>query len=449
MYERAITVRNAGGSLVGWDPAAEDGWHRWKEDGIAAGTAVTLNVGTFFIPVAGQISAGLKAGSIGARVARIAGVGAELAVQGGSWAVRGSVKLVTGLRTAVARFDLDGLVTTTRAGQVVDAGAGIRRLNPGGLVNAMTDAPHAAPGAAAHTPVHEALFGRDTMPDLGTGTPTAPDGRLPVHDLHPGGPAQAAPRFSPPVSESPQAPARDNGHPAGPSDVTAGIGGSRLDVPPDVSTPAHRALEQLTHNGAERGPGWRHNTEVAVDPHYGHRPALAGDDLPSYAKPPMEVSEDVAAVGGAVDQAWGRDAVDDHPLTRSEWVERYVDETGHIRRPLNDGAVPGTKFIFDDPTVFAEMFGTELDRIGEPRGFFLGIPPGTPWAQRSLTPDTLGSRVFQYFFDAAAASREGVEIQVSQVARAFGQPGGGIQVQFLLDGVGVPVNDMLTRGVLA
>ena len=125
-----------------------------------------------------------------------------------------------------------------------------------------------------------------------------------------------------------------------------------------------------------------------------------------------------------------------------------MDETGQIRRPLNGGAVPGTKIIFDDPTVFAEMFGTELDRIGEPRGFFLGIPPGTPWAQRSLTPDTLGSRVFQYFFDAAAASREGVEIRVSQVARAFGQPGGGIQVQFLLDGVGVPVNDMLTRGVL-
>ncbi|MDM8084225.1 TNT domain-containing protein [Cellulomonas cellasea] len=94
------------------------------------------------------------------------------------------------------------------------------------------------------------------------------------------------------------------------------------------------------------------------------------------------------------------------------------------------------------------MFGTELDRVGEPHGFFLGIPPETPWAQRSLTPDTLGSDVYQYTFDAVAAAREGVEIQVSHVAKAFGQPGGGIQVQFLENGVGVRVNEMLRRGVL-
>ncbi|WP_147525144.1 hypothetical protein [Cellulomonas timonensis] len=175
IYDRATVARNAGGSLVGWDPSAEGGWHRWKEDGIAAGAGLALNVGTFFIPVAGQVGAGLKAGSIGARVARIAGAGAELAVQGGSWAVRGGVKIVTGLRTAVTRFDLNGLMPGARAGQLVDAGAGIR-LNPGGLVNAMTDASHAAPSGAAHVPVREALFGRDTAPDLDTGARTAPDG---------------------------------------------------------------------------------------------------------------------------------------------------------------------------------------------------------------------------------------------------------------------------------
>jgi hypothetical protein len=72
----------------------------------------------------------------------------ELAVQGGSWAVRGGVKIVTGLRTAVTRFDLNGLMPGARAGQLVDAGAGIR-LNPGGLVNAMTDASRAAALALA------------------------------------------------------------------------------------------------------------------------------------------------------------------------------------------------------------------------------------------------------------------------------------------------------------
>ncbi|WP_066587947.1 TNT domain-containing protein [Cellulomonas timonensis] len=463
MYERATVARNAGGSLVGWDPTAEDGWHRWKEDGIAAGTSVALNVGTFFIPVAGQVGAGLKAGSIGARVARVAGAGAELAVQGGSWAVRGGVKVVTGLRTAVTRVDLDGLMPGARAGQLVDAGAGIR-LNPGGLVNAMTDASHAAPSGAAHVPVREALFGRDTAPDLDTGARTAPDGphstregqsppasgEAPaVRDPHPAGPARdsAAPHPTAPAPESPHAPGGDSEHPNGHPDVPAGHADSGPDTPPDTPTPA-RALEQLTRNGAERGPGWRHGAEVPIDLQYGDRAPRPGVDMPSYVEPPAQVSEDVGAVGGSVDQAWGVDAVDEHPLTRSEWVERYVDEYGELRRPLNDGAVPGTKIIFEDPTLFAEMFGTKLDRVGKPGGVFLGVPPGTPWAQRSLTPDTLGSRVFQYAFDAAAAAREGVEIQVSQVAKAFGQPGGGIQVQFLQDGAEVIVQKMMDAGVL-
>ncbi|MDM8084224.1 TNT domain-containing protein [Cellulomonas cellasea] len=113
------------------------------------------------------------------------------------------------------------------------------------------------------------------------------------------------------------------------------------------------------------------------------------------------------------------------------------------------GAVPGTKIVFEDPTLFAEMFGTELDRVGEPGGSFLGVPPGTPWAQRSLTPDTLGSAVHQYTLDATASARHGVTIQVSQVAEAFAQPGGGIQVQFLQHGGRVSVSEMSgTRGAV-
>ena len=49
MGERAETVAGLG-ALVGYDSAAEDGWHKWKEDGVAAGTGAVLSVGTFFIP---------------------------------------------------------------------------------------------------------------------------------------------------------------------------------------------------------------------------------------------------------------------------------------------------------------------------------------------------------------------------------------------------------------
>src|SRR5664279_1399472 len=88
MGERAETVAGLG-ALVGYDSSAEDGWHTWKEDGVAAGTGAVLSVGTFFIPGAGEVGAdGLKAGSIGARVGRIAATGADLAVQGGGWLVK-------------------------------------------------------------------------------------------------------------------------------------------------------------------------------------------------------------------------------------------------------------------------------------------------------------------------------------------------------------------------
>ncbi|MBO3095618.1 hypothetical protein [Cellulomonas dongxiuzhuiae] len=164
MYDRAVTVRNAGGALVGWDPNAKDGWHAWKEDGLAAGTSAVLSVGTFFIPGAGQVGAGLKAGSVGARVARVSGAVSEFAVQGGSWVVKGGVKVVTGLRTAF-KFDLDGFGGGFGP-QVAVAGAGAGvRVNPfAGLLNAMTEGPSTSAGTAGRTPVRDAFFGPREAP---------------------------------------------------------------------------------------------------------------------------------------------------------------------------------------------------------------------------------------------------------------------------------------------
>ncbi len=121
---------------------------------------------------------------------------------------------------------------------------------------------------------------------------------------------------------------------------------------------------------------------------------------------------------------------------------------GNVRWPDNGGAVPGTKVVFNDAAAFTAAFGAWLDRVGEPTGYFLGVPPGTPWEQRSITPDTLGGKVFGYALDPTAASREGIEIHVSRVAPAFGQPGGGIQVQFLRGRAELTVNDLIAKGVL-
>ncbi|MDR3068938.1 MAG: hypothetical protein LBU50_05495, partial [Cellulomonas sp.] len=50
LYDRAVVVRDAGASLVGYDPYAPDGdgWHTWRDEPWRAGTATVANVGTFF-----------------------------------------------------------------------------------------------------------------------------------------------------------------------------------------------------------------------------------------------------------------------------------------------------------------------------------------------------------------------------------------------------------------
>lgn len=200
MYDRAVTLRNAGGALVGWDPNAEDGWHAWKEDGLAAGTAAVLNVGTFFIPGAGQVTGGLKAGSAGAKLALITGKAAEFAVQGGSWLVRGGVKVIVGLDSALAKvvsglgrlgdnIQLPGPQLATAGGGAV-AGGGSISLR--GLLTAMvSDAGSRGtpPTVRPHTPLSDATFGPRpgaAVPDVTP--PTRPSGSTALPDVDGSGP---------------------------------------------------------------------------------------------------------------------------------------------------------------------------------------------------------------------------------------------------------------------
>lgn len=115
---------------------------------------------------------------------------------------------------------------------------------------------------------------------------------------------------------------------------------------------------------------------------------------------------------------------------------------GGIRWPDNGGAVPGTQVTFTDPQAFVDTFGGRLDRVGEPRGSFLGAPPGALWPERAITPDTLEARVNSYVLDPMIAAATGVEVHVSEVAPAFGQPGGGLQVQFFRGADAVSVAEL-------
>ncbi|MBB2924720.1 polymorphic toxin type 15 domain-containing protein [Cellulomonas cellasea] len=192
MYERSKTVVGGLGTLVGYDINAEDGWHKWKEDGVAAGTGAVLSIGTFFIPGAGQVGSFAKGASATAKLTKIAAAGTEFVVQGGSWVVKGGIKLVTGLREALV-FGGDLMAGGFRSPALAGAGAGAGgvRLSMTGLVNAVTGntpshvVPHSPPSVSTD------LFGSSrpgaggsspTGGGSGSGTPAPPHGNAPVWD---------------------------------------------------------------------------------------------------------------------------------------------------------------------------------------------------------------------------------------------------------------------------
>jgi hypothetical protein len=100
-----------------------------------------------------------------------------------------------------------------------------------------------------------------------------------------------------------------------------------------------------------------------------------------------------------------------------------------------------------------------VDRIGHPGGEYLAVMEnGIPatFEQRSLPIGALDKPYHQYTFVDDAAdliNRDGVTIEVSRVAPAFGRDGGAIQMRlYETDDTGKPsvlsVKELLRRGYL-
>lgn len=96
--ERNQVTATVATSLVGIDLNAEDPFHKWKEDGIATLTESALNVGTMFIPGAGQAGAAVKVVGLGSKVLKVGGTVADFAVPGGSWLVKGGAHAIPVLK---------------------------------------------------------------------------------------------------------------------------------------------------------------------------------------------------------------------------------------------------------------------------------------------------------------------------------------------------------------
>ncbi len=150
--ERNLMTATVASSIVGIDLQAKDIFHKWKQDGVATFTESFLNVGTMFIPGAGQVGAGLKAVGIGARVAKISAAVADFAVPAGSWLVKGGIHAFPVLKNVI-RFGDD--LPLAMMDDVVKGGARVPNLNPAALAD---DLAGGATKAPTPTPVSRHLF---------------------------------------------------------------------------------------------------------------------------------------------------------------------------------------------------------------------------------------------------------------------------------------------------
>ncbi|RRD03452.1 hypothetical protein EII34_14280, partial [Arachnia propionica] len=148
--ERHDVAKTALGSFVGYDHQAAkeggDGWHRWKEDGVAALTESVLNIGTCFIPGAGQVGAATKVGLAGTKVA-LAGSKVSTVASVAAKVTKVTVKVADNLIPGGGHL-VEGVA------KVVNAGADTVR----GVDDVAAVKPAKMPGApAAHTPVTNTL----------------------------------------------------------------------------------------------------------------------------------------------------------------------------------------------------------------------------------------------------------------------------------------------------
>lgn len=145
------------------------------------------------------------------------------------------------------------------------------------------------------------------------------------------------------------------------------------------------------------------------------------------------------------DVPYGRDFDSNLPLDKAGYDARYKDvQEDYFRFPGNDGADRGTIVKYVSADVFSVDHGIHFDRIGEPTGKYLAVvEDGVPasFESRALPLSSLEEKYYKYTLNPGAdeiLNNRGIQIEVSRVARGFGQPGGASQIRFF-DSKGKPI----------
>jgi hypothetical protein len=197
------------------------------------------------------------------------------------------------------------------------------------------------------------------------------------------------------------------------------------------------------------GPPRPNAGDGQVHPSHGSSDPLPPGTSPN---PQVQATLDLRADPGA---PYGR-FPDGTPMSKADYDERFVNPDGSPRYPSHGGAVPGSRVTYSDPVSYIAENGPRVDRVGDMNGSYLGVmEDGRPasFEQRGLPVDSLAEPYTSYSFSPDAAMRmteDGIQIQTSRIAEAFGQPGGGLQVQFFLPGSSraLSVQDLFNAGYL-
>ncbi|OKH73292.1 hypothetical protein EB72_19370 [Mycobacterium sp. SWH-M1] len=354
----------------------------------------------------------------------------------------------------------------------------------GGSASPGSESPNGVPGGT--TPPASAGGG----PESGSGSP--PHGSSGGSPETAGGPAQSAPSHGPEPATSSGAPPSQGAPPEAatnsapqhvPSAEPAHPGtqvNPQADAPQSAGAPTHGSptAEHVTDTSQEGKESPRHNTQMNEghggsqsdhqqtddghdhnapnsDPHahspvHSHEPSGDGwhrvedkPDDPHYGQPlehhwesgdyptPNDVNRRTFDLVEHPEEPYGHDE-HGNALTKEQYDERYnaiTDEGKHeLNYPPNDGAVPGTRVKYESGEAFIRDYGPHLDRIGGPRGAYLGVMPegiAPSFESRALPVASLDLPYNAYSISALPS---GWSIEVSQITPAFGRDGGALQV---------------------
>ena len=273
-----------------------------------------------------------------------------------------------------------------------------------------------------------------------------PDGRAPD-----GPPGESVPDSSAADGSDPDAPSNETAGTPPPGDNAPGDGGTPHDPPrnepawvhhPSSLAPPRQELTHILDGDASAGPGWHryddaHRQESAAYPGPRPRAGLLDGDF----GPEINDAGHASRTGPAADllnadpeAPWGHRPDGTPYADGAEWSRDNVDFVhgqtyGDLHWAPNDGAVFGTRIRITDLEVFDSLAGNlHIDRLGGTSGSYLGIGGGT-FGERALPPGQLTQSDFWHIsLRPDAVLPDGWALEISRVAPAYGQPGGGLQL---------------------